>query len=223
MQNEQISSFTKIKSISDNILSNAIPDITNKAQTIAQNLNTESKKKLKNAITKKRRRKKQKPISSLIHRLFRPELFFKNEKVKSYFFNYFNIKELIILMEVNSIFYEIIIQSECFKKYMQIRNEFILKENIYQKILISNKEETTNYTSKNKKTQKSNNSPENNINILHNDNNNDKYKKNILNNNQKISQSRVYYEKFNAKEIKNPVKFGLNNILTIYPTLEGEN
>ena len=110
-------------------------------------------------------------------------------------------------MDVNSVFFEIIVQSECFKKYINLRNEFILKENIYQKILISNNEETINYSLKNKKSIK--NSADNNLKII------TKPKENIkigLNMNTKISQSRVYHEKFNEKGIKSPIKLGLNNI-----------
>ena len=216
MQNEKLSTFTKSKTISKNLNSTSNPETQNKAQINEQSLKSlqiESKKKNRASSPKKRKRKRQKPISSLIRRLFRPEIFFKDDKIKSKFLNFFNIKELIILLDVNSTFFEVIFEFECFKKYLKLRNEFILKESIYEKILLSNNEEAINYSSlKNKK-----NSPEikpKNTNYLNNTN---------LINNSKISQSRIYHEKFNVKGNKAPVKLGLNNVLTIYPTLAGEN
>ena len=218
MQNDKLS--MNIKSIQKNIISGSIVDISNKEQLNEQSVRPDSKsrQKVRNSSPKRRKRKRQKPVSCLIHRFIKSDFFFKYDKIKSKFLNCFNIKELIILMDVNSTFYVNIIQLECFKKYIKLRQEFILKENIYQKIIISNNEEKINYTLKNKKSLKNNNSPENKIKKQNNKNENS----NILNNNIKISQSRVYHEKFNSKGITNPVKLGLNNVLTIYPTLAGE-
>ena len=171
---------------------------------------------------KRRKKKKQNQNIVVIHRLFKSDLFFKNEKVKSKFINCFNIKEQIILMDVNSVFYENIYSSECFQKYLKIRNEFILKEDIYQKIMISNNDETINNTLKSKKTQKTNNPLINIGNIKNKSNSKQDNNMNAINSNSKISQSRVYHEKFKSKGIKSPVKMGLNNVLTIYPTLAGE-
>ena len=209
MQNEKISSFRGSKTLSKNML----PEVTNKDQTMDQSVNLDSKKKLRGSSPKRRKRKKQKPVASIIHRYFKSDLLFQNEKIKMKFLYCFNIKELIILMEVNSIFYENIVQLEYFKKYLKLRNEFLLKENLYQKILISNTEETINYALKNKKGLKGLNNLENKIKTGDNDK---------ININSKISQSRVYHEKFNSIGIKSPVKLGLNNVLTIYPTLAGE-
>ena len=77
MQNEKLSSLTKEKTKTNN----TGQDQSNKAQINAQNLNTDSKKVIRNSGSKKRKRKKQKPISSAIHRLFKPELFFQNYSV----------------------------------------------------------------------------------------------------------------------------------------------
>ena len=224
MDNEKKSVLTKSKTLSKNMVSGSLPELQLKAQTNELSMLIDLKKKNRSPSPKRRKRKKQKPLSSLIHKLFKPEIFFANEKIKNNFLNCFNIKELIILLDVNSTFFEIIIQSECFQKYLKLRNEFIYKENIFQKILISNNEETINYTLKNKKSGKNINSPEKNIVKLNNKGNNNYENDKIgLNNiNSKISQSRVYHEKFNANGIKSPVKLGLNNILTIYPTLAGE-
>ena len=224
MQNEKLSALTKSKTLSKNILSNNIAEL-NKEQTNDLTSKRDSKiiKKKRPSILspKKRKKKKQNQNIVVIHRLFKPDLFFKNEKVKAKFINCFNIKEQIILMDVNSVFYENIYYSECFQKYLKIRSEFILKEDIYQKILLSNNDETINNTLKSKKSQKNN--PSINIGNLKNKSSNkqaDKAK--AINSNSKISQSRVYHEKFKSKGIKSPVKMGLNNVLTIYPTLAGE-
>ena len=210
MQNEKISSIKGSKTLSKNIQSGTIPEETNKDQVLEQSLRPDSKKRNRGSSPKRRKRKKQKPVASIIHRYFKSDLLFQNEKVKTKFLYCFNIKELIILMEVNSTFYENIVQLEYFKKYIKLRSEFLLKENIYQKILVSNNEETINYALKNKKY----------INIPENKLKQGEDNKNNIN--LKISQSRVYHEKFNSKGIKKPVKLGLNNVLTIYPTLAGE-
>ena len=216
MQNEQKSVLTKSKTITKLVIDN-LPEI--KAQSNELSTFLDSKKKNRISSPKRRKRKKQKPLSNLIHRLFKPDIFFKNEKIKNNILNCFNIKELIILLDVNSTFFEIIIQTECFQKYIKLRKEFIYKENIFQKIIISNNEETINNVLKNKKNAKNINSQDKN----YKRNNNYENDKIGLNNiNSKISQSRVYYEKFNSKGIKSPVKLGLNSILTIYPTLAGE-
>jgi len=224
MQNEKLSALTKSKTLSKNILSNNIAEL-NKEQTNDLTSKRDSKiiKKKRPSILspKKRKKKKQNQNIVVIHRLFKPDLFFKNEKVKAKFINCFNIKEQIILMDVNSVFYENIYYSECFQKYLKIRSEFILKEDIYQKILLSNNDETINNTLKSKKSQKNN--PSINIGNLKNKSSNKQADKaNAININSKISQSRVYHEKFKSKGIKSPVKMGLNNVLTIYPTLAGE-
>jgi len=224
MQNEKLSALTKSKTLSKNILSNNIAEL-NKEQTNDLTSKRDSKiiKKKRPSILspKKRKKKKQNQNIVVIHRLFKPDLFFKNEKVKAKFINCFNIKEQIILMDVNSVFYENIYYSECFQKYLKIRSEFILKEDIYQKILLSNNDETINNTLKSKKSQKNN--PSINIGNLKNKSSNKQADKaNAINSNSKISQSRVYHEKFKSKGIKSPVKMGLNNVLTIYPTLAGE-
>lgn len=225
MQNDKLSSVTKSKTLSKNVLSNNIAEL-NKDQAIDLNTKRDSKinKKRRPSILspKKRRKKKQKPITVVIHRIFKPDLFFKNEKVKSKFINCFNIKEQIILMDINSVFFETIYSTECFQKYLKIRNEFILKEDIYQKILLSNNDETVNNTLKSKKTPKNNNPLINISNIKNKSSSNQIENLNAMNNNSKISQSRVYHEKFKSKGIKSPVKMGLNNVLTIYPTLAGE-
>ena len=160
MQNDKMSTKTRTKTLSKNIVSGSLPEAQLKAQTNELSMLIEFKKKNRISSPKRRKRKKQKPLSSLIHRLFRPEIFFQDEKIKNNFLNCFNIKELIILLDVNSTFFEMIIQSECFQKYIKLRNEFIYKENIFQKIIISNNEETINYSSKNIKSTKNINSPE---------------------------------------------------------------
>ena len=225
MQNEKLSALTKSKTLSKNVISNNIAEL-NKDQVNDLTTKRDSKviKKKRPSILSPKRRKKKKQNQNIvvIHRLFKSDLFFKNEKVKSKFINCFNIKEQIILMDVNSVFYENIYSSECFQKYLKIRNEFILKEDIYQKIMISNNDETINNTLKSKKTQKTNNPLINIGNIKNKSNSKQDNNMNAINSNSKISQSRVYHEKFKSKGIKSPVKMGLNNVLTIYPTLAGE-
>lgn len=225
MQNEKLSALTKSKTLSKNVISNNIAEL-NKDQLNDLTTKRDSKviKKRRPSILSPKRRKKKKQNQNIvvIHRLFKSDLFFKNEKVKSKFINCFNIKEQIILMDVNSVFYENIYSSECFQKYLKIRNEFILKEDIYQKIMISNNDETINNTLKSKKTQKTNNPLINIGNIKNKSNSKQDNNMNAINSNSKISQSRVYHEKFKSKGIKSPVKMGLNNVLTIYPTLAGE-
>ena len=103
MQNEK-STITKSK----NVPSGSIPELQYKFPTNEQSINQESRKKNRVGSPRKRKRRKQKPISSLIHRLFRPESFFKNEKIKTRFINFFNIKELIILLDVNSTFLKLL-------------------------------------------------------------------------------------------------------------------
>ena len=222
MQNEKLSALTKSKTLSKNVLSNNIVEL-NKDQVNDLTTKRDSKvnKKRRPSILSPKRRKKKKQNQNIvvIHRLFKSDLFFKNEKVKSKFINCFNIKEQIILMDVNLAFYETIYSSECFQKYLKIRNEFILKEDIYQKILLSNNDETINNTLKSKKSQKNNSTP---VKIKNKSSSNQAEKINAINSNSKISQSRVYHEKFKSKGIKSPVKMGLNNVLTIYPTLAGE-
>ena len=215
MQNEKISSITKSKNLG------SLTDMTSKEQLNEQNIISETKSKFKkrNSSPKRRKRKKQKPVSNVIHRLFKSDFFFKDEKIRVKFLDCFNIKELIILMDINSIFYENILQLECFKKYIKLRYEFILKDNIFHKILLSNNEEAINNTLKTLKTK----SPKHNsIEKKMKNKQNNKNENNILKNNIKISQSRVYHEKYNSKGIVNPVKLGLNNVLKIYPTLAGE-
>jgi len=225
MQNEKLSALTKSKTLSKNVISNNIAEL-NKDQLNDLTTKRDSKviKKRRPSILSPKRRKKKKQNQNIvvIHRLFKSDLFFKNEKVKSKFINCFNIKEQIILMDVNSVFYENIYSSECFQKYLKIRNEFILKEDIYQKIMLSNNDETINNTLKTKKTQKTNNPLINIGNIKNKSNSKQDNNMNAINSNSKISQSRVYHEKFKSKGIKSPVKMGLNNVLTIYPTLAGE-
>ena len=225
MQNEKLSALTKSKTLSKNVISNNIAEL-NKDQVNDLTTKRDSKviKKKRPSILSPKRRKKKKQNQNIvvIHRLFKSDLFFKNEKVKSKFINCFNIKEQIILMDVNSVFYENIYLSECFQKYLKIRNEFILKEDIYQKIMLSNNDETINNTLKSKKTQKTNNPLINIGNIKNKSNSKQDNNMNAINSNSKISQSRVYHEKFKSKGIKSPVKMGLNNVLTIYPTLAGE-
>jgi Ran GTPase-activating protein (RanGAP) involved in mRNA processing and transport len=224
MQNEKVSALTKSKTLSKNVISNNIAELNkDQANDLTTKIDSKINKKRRPSILSPKRRKKKKQNQNIvvIHRLFKSDIFFKNEKVKSKFINCFNIKEQIILMDVNSVFYENITSSECFKKYLKIRNEFILKEDIYQKILLSNNDETINNTLKTKKTQK-NNTITSIGNIKNKSNKNQVDKVNAINNNTKISQSRVYHEKFRGKGIKSPVKMGLNNVLTIYPTLAGE-
>ena len=166
-------------------------------------------------IKLKKKKKKQKIVAGIIHRLFRHDTFLAKPGLLQRFITFFNIREQIILMDVDKEFKDVISETKTYQKYVQIRKEFVLKDNVYQKIIDSNNKEKTHITTLNEpKIQKKNKVTSTN-----------KYKKNTkisLNKKNGISQSRLYFEKYISKDITTPVSLGLNDVLVLYPTKAGE-
>jgi len=157
---------------------------------------TLSQKKTK--VANKNKTKKKNDIDLSFHYSFKKGKFLCEPKILNNFLSFFNIRELFIIMEVDIHIHQAITSSETFRKYLAIRKDFILKDNI------------TNNKNKVKKKRQQN--AKNNLNILNNNNNKNKEK----------STSRKYYEKYDKSNIVAPVTLGLNGVLVVYPTKAGE-
>ena len=61
--------------------------------------------------------------------VFKSGKFMNDQKILSRFLSFFNIRELFIIMELDSHIHQAVIDSEVFKKYLLIRKDFVHKEN----------------------------------------------------------------------------------------------
>lgn len=148
-----------------------------------------------NKITEKKLSKKKNSGNIYFNFSFKKGQFLNESKILKHFLSFFNIRELFIIMEIDTHIHNAIKNSDVFKKYLSIRKDFILRNKINQNKKINNIISNTD--------------------IKNND---------IKNNNKnKVkSISRKYYEKYNQSDIKDPVSLGFNGILVVYPTKAGE-
>ena len=130
------------------------------------------------------------------HYSFKKGKFLCEPKILNNFLSFFNIRELFIIMEIDTHIFKAITESEVFQKYLSLRKDFILKEPNY------NKKPNKNLSKSNK-----NNNAYNNINSS---------KTKVK------STSRKYYEKYDKSNIVSPVTLGFNGVLVVYPTKAGE-
>ena len=130
------------------------------------------------------------------HYSFKKGKFLCEPKILNNFLSFFNIRELFIIMEIDTHIQKAITESDVFKKYLTIRKDFSFKDS------------SINHN-KNKKVNK---------------NNSKNAKNNIVNSikNKNKSTSRKYYEKYDNSNIVDPVTLGLNDVLVVYPTKAGE-
>lgn len=181
-----------LKSSSKNNNSNSKPEKDNltmslkhkKAQSININNLTKSKEKIK--------LKKKSDDDISFHFSFKKGKFLNEPKILNNFLSFFNIRELFIIMEIDTHIHKAITESEVFQNYLTIRSDFILKH-------------------KNKKiTKATTNLSKKNTNII------------FTNKVKEKSTSRKYYEKYDKKDITDPVSLGFNGVLKVYPTKAGE-
>ena len=144
-------------------------------------------------IIDKKQLKKKNDGDISFHFSFKKGKFLSEPKILKNFLSFFNIRELFIIMEIDTHIYDAIINSDVFKKYLSIRKDFILKN-------------------KDNQHKKINHIISKNNNLNNNTNTKTKVK----------SISRKYYEKYNKSEIKDPVALGFNGVLVVYPTKAGE-
>lgn len=150
-----------------------------------------------NAVKKLNERVKTKKKSDgdiSFHYSFKKGKFLCEPKILNNFLSFFNIRELFIIMEIDTHIYKAILNSDVFKKYLAIRKDFILKDTNQNKVI-------NRMITKNSK----------------NNMNNNNYKKTKVK-----STSRKYYEKYDKTNIVNPVELGFNGVLVVYPTKAGE-
>ena len=183
-----------------------IPSIKNSGETSKKD-NTNSQKNnnkkpqsiniLTNArkLGDKGRAKKKSEDEISFHFSFKKGKFLCGPKILNNFLSFFNIRELFIIMEIDSHIFKTITNSDVFKKYLNIRKDFILKDTKKQNRIITKNTKNTNINNNN----------------------------NINKNKQKAkSTSRKFYEKYDKSNIVNPVTLGFNGVLVVYPTKAGE-
>ena len=116
-----------LKSSSKNNNSNSKPEKDNltmslkhkKAQSININNLTKSKEKIK--------LKKKSDDDISFHFSFKKGKFLSEPKILNNFLSFFNIRELFIIMEIDTHIHKAITESEVFQNYLTIRSDFILK------------------------------------------------------------------------------------------------
>ena len=181
----------------------AIPSILIKGNAKNNNVSVNGSKRdnatisqKKTKVLNKNKNKKKNDVDLSFHYSFKKGKFLCEPKILNNFLSFFNIRELFIIMEIDVHIHQAITSSDTFRKYLAIRKDFILKDNI------------TNNKNKVKKKRQQN--AKNNVNILNNNKNKEK------------STSRKYYEKYDKSKIVDPVSLGLNGVLVVYPTKAGE-
>lgn len=147
-------------------------------------------------ISDKTKLKKKNDGDISFHYSFKKGKFLCEPKILNNFLSFFNIRELFIIMEIDTHIFKAITSSEVFKKYLSIRKDFVLKDNN------NNNKVINKIITKNTKN--------NNVNNISN-------KKNKVK-----STSRKYYEKYDNTDIVSPVELGFNGVLVVYPTKAGE-
>ena len=150
-----------------------------------------------NNLTKTRDKLKIKKKSEgdiSFHFSFKKGKFLNEPKILNNFLSFFNIRELFIILEIDTHIQKAITSSDVFQKYLLIRNDFILKH--------KNKKLIKSIAYNNKKTNNTNNIFTNKV--------------------KEKSTSRKYYEKYNKTDIVDPVSLGFNGVLKVYPTKAGE-
>ena len=193
--------LTEKKVFPSSLKGNAKNNLNSGTESKKDNISLNKKKtkigSVNNAVNKlkseknKNRKKNDKDLS--FHYSFKKGTFLCETKILNNFLSFFNIRELFIIMEIDSHIQQAIINSDVFKKYLIMRKDFILKDTINKKLNKKNK-----------------NAKHNNINIL------------MDNKNKEKSISRKYYEKYDKSNIVDPVTLGVNGVLVVYPTKAGE-
>jgi len=182
----------------------AIPSILIKGNAKNNNVSVNGSKRdnatisqKKTKVINKNKNKKKNDVDLSFHYSFKKGKFLCEPKILNNFLSFFNMRELFIIMEIDTHIHQAITSSDTFRKYLAIRKDFILKDNI-----------TKNKNNAKKKRQQN---AKKNVNILNNNNKN-----------KEKSTSRKYYEKYDKSNIVAPVTLGLNGVLVVYPTKAGE-
>ena len=101
---------------------------TNKKEN--NSLSIKTKKIVHNNLQGNKNKLKKKNDGEIPFNLvFKPGKFMNDTKVLSRFLSFFNIRELFIIMELDSHIHQAVIDSEVFKKYLLIRKDFVHKNN----------------------------------------------------------------------------------------------
>ena len=89
------------------------------------------------------------------HFSFKKGKFLSEPKILNNFLSFFNIRELFIIMEIDTHIFKTITNSDVFKKYLILRKDFVLKDKNSKLNKIINKNSTVNKTDNNKAKIKS--------------------------------------------------------------------
>ena len=101
---------------------------TNKKEN--NSLSIKTKKIVHNNLQGNKNKLKKKNDGEIPFNLvFKPGKFMNDSKILSRFLSFFNIRELFIIMELDSHIHQAVIDSEVFKKYLLIRKDFVHKNN----------------------------------------------------------------------------------------------
>ena len=101
---------------------------TNKKEN--NSLSIKTKKIVHNNLQGNKNKLKKKNDGEIPFNLvFKPGKFMNDTKILSRFLSFFNIRELFIIMELDSHIHQAVIDSEVFKKYLLIRKDFVHKNN----------------------------------------------------------------------------------------------
>ena len=99
---------------------------TNKKEN--NSLSIKTKKIVHNNLQGNKNKQKKKNDGEIPFNLvFKPGKFMNDTKILSRFLSFFNIRELFIIMELDSHIHQAVIDLEVFKKYLLIRNDFVKK------------------------------------------------------------------------------------------------
>lgn len=150
------------------------------------------------SINKKVKINTKEDLNISFHYSFKKGKFLCEPKILNNFLSFFNIRELFIIMEIDTHIQKTITESDVFKKYLTLRKDFTLKDG---NINNNNIKKVNKIKSKNIKNKTAN--------IM-------------TNKNKTKSISRKYYEKYDKSNIIEPVTLGVNGVLVVYPTKAGE-
>ena len=143
----------------------AIPSILIKGNAKNNNVSVNGSKRdnatisqKKTKVINKNKNKKKNDVDLSFHYSFKKGKFLCEPKILNNFLSFFNMRELFIIMEIDTHIHQAITSSDTFRKYLAIRKDFILKDNI-----------TKNKNNAKKKRQQN---AKKNVNILNNNNKN---------------------------------------------------
>ena len=119
----------KLNKVNSKVINNEVKSNVNQTKKDNGSVSIKTKKNLQSNQRKfpDKNKKKKNDGDIAFNLVFKQGKFLNDPKILKNFLTFFNIRELFIIMELDTHIFQAVVDSEVFKKYLLIRNDFIIK------------------------------------------------------------------------------------------------